>query len=75
MFNVHDSYLFDQVDGLFEIHTEIDEFPVDSFLFVFFLFQHEHVVVEELLQFLVCQVDANLLEGVVLYMKIEICCS
>ena len=68
--NVHMSrnaiYLLDKVDAGLQIHTEVDELPVDALLFVFFLFQHEHVMVEELLQTLVGVVDTQLLECVVL---------
>lgn len=56
------TYLFNQVNGLFQVHTEINKLPVNAFFLVFFLFKHEHVMVEELLQFLVCQVDTQLLE-------------
>jgi len=58
------TYLFDQVDTGLEIHTEVNELPLDSFLLVLFLFQHEHVVVEELLQTLVGVVDAQLLKTI-----------
>ena len=59
-------HLFDELDTGGEIHAEIDEVPVDAFLLVDLLLQHEHVVVEELLQTLVRVVDAQLLERVVL---------
>ena len=58
--------LFDEVDALLEIHSKVDELPLDAFLLVFLLFQHEHVVVEELLETFVGVVDAQLLESVVL---------
>jgi len=58
--------LFNQIDALLEIHSEVDELPLDAFLLVLLLFQDEHVMVEELLQTLVRVVDAQLLEGVVL---------
>ena len=56
--------LLHKLDGSFQIKTEVNELPDDSFLLVLFLFQDEHVVVEELLEPLVGQVDAQLLEGV-----------
>ena len=65
------SYLFNQSDCSFKIQTKVNEFPFDSFLLVFFLFKDEHVMVEELLQLFVSQVDAKLLEGVVLIAKRE----
>lgn len=58
--------LFNKVDTALQVHTEVDELPLNTFLLVFLLLQHEHVMVEELLQTLVGVVDAQLLEGVVL---------
>jgi len=49
-----------------QIHAEINEGPFDSFALVFFLFQNEHVMIEELLQFFVSEIDAQLFETVVL---------
>ena len=60
------SCLFDEIDALLEVHAEVDELPLDAFLTVLLLLEHEHVVVEELLQTLVGVVDAQLLERVVL---------
>lgn len=57
-------YLFHKFNAGLEIHTEIHEDPVNTFLFVLFLFKYEHVVVEKLLQLLVGEVDAKLLEAV-----------
>ena len=59
-------YLFDKVDALLKIHSEVDELPLYSFLAVFLLLQDEHVMVKELLKTLVRVVDAELLERVVL---------
>ena len=56
--------LLHQFNGRFQIETEVNESPDDTFLLVLFLFENEHVVVEELLQSLVSQVDTQLLEGV-----------
>ena len=49
-----------------QVETEIDESPFNTLTSVLFLLQNEHVVVEELLQFLVDEVNPQLLEGVVL---------
>ena len=57
-------YLFKKFNTGSKIHTEINEGPLDTFTFVFFLFKYEHVVVEELLQFFIGEVDAQLFEGV-----------
>jgi hypothetical protein len=47
-----------------QVHAKINEGPFDSFSLVFLLLQHEHVMVEELLKFLVGEVDTQLLEAV-----------
>jgi hypothetical protein len=47
-----------------QIHAKVNEGPLDSLSLVFFLFQHKHVMVEELLKFLVGEVDTQLLETV-----------
>lgn len=60
-------YLLDQIDRRLQIHAEIDEGPCDTFALVLFLLEHEHVVVEVLLQLLVGEVDAELLEAVELH--------
>ena len=57
-------YLFDELDASLQVHTEIDKDPFDTFTFVLFLLKYEHVMVEKLLQLLVGEVDAKLLETV-----------
>ena len=57
-------YLLDELNGWDQVKTEVDEIPLDALTLVFLLFQDEHVVVEELLEFLIGQVDAQLLKGV-----------
>lgn len=57
-------YLLDQIDSLLEIHAEVNECPLNALAFVLLLLEDEHMVVEELLQFLVGEVDAQLLEAV-----------
>ena len=52
-----------------EVHAEVDERPLDALLLVLLLLQHEHVVVEELLQTFVRVVDAQLLKRVELQTK------
>jgi hypothetical protein len=47
-----------------QVHAEVNHFPVDSLSDVLLLLEHEHVVVEKLLQLLVAKVDAELLEAV-----------
>lgn len=60
------SYLLDEVNAGLKVQAEVDELPLDALSLVLLLFEDEHVVVEELLQFLVGEVDAKLLKGVVL---------
>jgi hypothetical protein len=59
-------YLLDQLNTSEQIHAEINEGPVDALLLVLLLFQDEHVMVKELLEFLVSEVNTDLLEAVVL---------
>ncbi len=61
------TYLFHQLNAGLEIHTEIHEDPLDTLLFVLFLLKNKHVMVEKLLQLLVGEVDAELLETVELF--------
>ena len=63
---VSSKYLLDELNARKQVHSKIDELPDNALLFVLFLLQHKHVVVEELLQLLVGEVDAKLLESVVL---------
>ena len=57
-------HLLDEVDGGLQVEAEVDELPLDALFAVLLLLQHKHVVVEELLQTLVGEVDAQLLKGV-----------
>jgi len=61
MFQTH---LLNELDSRLQIESEVDECPVNSFSFVFFLFNNEHRVVEQLLELLVCVVDAQLFKRV-----------
>ena len=62
-------YLFNEIDAGLQVHAKVDEFPLDAFFLVFLLFQHEHMVVEELLESLVGVVDTQLLEAVELEVR------
>ena len=57
-------HLLNEVDAGLEVEAKVDELPFDALLAVLLLLQHKHVVVEELLQLLVGEVDAQLLKGV-----------
>ena len=58
--------LLEEIDASLQVHSEVNHGPVDAFLEVLFLLEHEGVVVEELLQLLIAEVDAELLESIVL---------
>lgn len=58
--------LFDQLNASGEVHSKVNELPCNTFSCIFFLLQHEHVVIEKLLQFLISKVNAKLLEAVIL---------
>lgn len=60
-------YLLDEFDASLQVHTEVNKYPLDTFALVLFLLKHEHVVVEELLQLLVGEVDAQLFKAVELH--------
>lgn len=60
-------HLFNQFDTGQQIHTKINKVPMNTLLGVFLLFQDEHDVVKELLQFLIGEVNTQLLEAVVLH--------
>ena len=59
--------LLNQVDAGLQVHTEVDELPLDALFLVLFLFQYEHVMVEKLLESLVGVVDTQLLKAVELW--------
>ena len=65
--STHGRYLLDELDAGGQVHPEVNECPLDAFLLVLLLLQHEHVVVEKLLQFLIGEVDAQLLQAVELH--------
>ena len=67
LLSAHSRYLLDELNAGSQVHPEVDERPRDALLLVLLLLQHEHVVVEKLLQFLVGEVDAQLLQGVELH--------
>ena len=59
-------YLFNQLNAGSQVHTKVNELPDNTLLLVLLLLQDEHGVVEELLQFLIGEVDAQLFHAVVL---------
>lgn len=63
------SYLLNELNAGSQVHTEVNELPFDAFFLVLLLLQNKHVVVEELLQFLICEVDAKLLQAVELVIE------
>jgi hypothetical protein len=59
-------YLFNHLNASQQVHAEINESPVDTLFLVFLLLEDEHVMVEELLELLICEVNTQLFETVVL---------
>merc|ERR1712168_766295 len=57
-------FLLNQLDGLNQVHTKVDESPLDALGLVLFLLLDEHVVVEELLKTLVGVVDEKLFQHI-----------
>ena len=57
-------YLFHHFDTSSQVHTEVHHFPVNTFTNIFLLLEHEHVMIEKLLQLFVGEVDAELLEAI-----------
>ncbi|KAG8222883.1 hypothetical protein J437_LFUL003528 [Ladona fulva] len=60
-----------QVNASQQVHSKVNEGPHNSLCLVLLLLEHEHVVVEELLKLLVGEVNAKLLESVVLKVAIR----
>merc|ERR1719471_957658 len=52
-------------DTSLQIHTKVHIGPFNTFLDIFFLLQHKHVLVEELLELIITEVNANLLKPIV----------
>ena len=59
-----DVYLLNQLNAGSQVHTEVNELPFNTFFLVLLLLQDKHVVVEKLLQFLIGEVNAELLQAV-----------
>merc|ERR1719270_3207838 len=53
-------------DSSLQVHAKVHHLPVNTFLDILFLFNNEHVVVEELLELFIDKVDGDLLKSVVL---------
>ena len=64
--SVHRGYLLDQFDTGSQVHSKVDKLPDDTLFLILLLLEDEHVMIEELLQFLVREVDTQLLETVIL---------
>ena len=59
-----EGYLLNELNAGSQVHPRVNECPFNSFLLVLLLLQHKHVVIEELSQFLIGEVDAQLLQAV-----------
>lgn len=58
------AYLLNKLNTGSQIHSKVYYLPVYPFLSVHFLFEHKHLMVEELLQFFIGEVDAQLLQAI-----------
>ena len=58
------TYLLNKLNAGSQVHTKVNELPDNALFLVLLLLQDKHVVVEELLQFLIGEVDAELLQAV-----------
>ncbi len=56
--------LLNEFNAASQVHTKFNELPCNAFFLALLLLQHKQVVVEELLQFLICEVNAKLLQAV-----------
>ena len=63
MYNIQVN-LLNKLNAGSQVHAEVNELPDDTLLLVLLLLQDKHVVVEELLQFLIGEFDAQLLHAV-----------
>jgi len=54
----------EEVDASGQVHAKVHSHPFNPLTHVFLLLQHEHVMVEELLKFLIDEVDHQLLQSV-----------
>jgi hypothetical protein len=61
--------LVNKVNCRLKIKAKINKFPFNAFTLVLLLLQDEHGVIEELLKFLICVVDAKLLKRIQLGKK------
>merc|ERR1712223_2174190 len=52
-------------DASLQIHAKVNIGPFNTFPDIFFLLQHKHVLVEELLELLITEVDTNLFKTIV----------
>lgn len=64
-------YLLDQLDTGSQVHSEVNELPDDTLFLILLLFKDKHVMIEELLQFLIGEVDTQLLETIILRNEIK----
>ena len=65
-------YPLNQLNADSQVHAKVNKIPGNSLFHVLFLFQNKHGVIEKLLQFLIGEVDAQLLQGVELWVEISL---
>lgn len=59
-------YLFNQLNTSLQVHSKVNEDPINAFATVLFLFKDEHLVVEKLLESFVREVNTQLFKSVIL---------
>ena len=57
-------YLLNEFNTSLKIKTKVNKDPINALSLVFFLFQNKHVMVEELLKLLVCEINTQLFEAI-----------
>ena len=63
-------YLFNELNTSGQIHSEINEIPINTLSLILFLLQHKHVMIEKLLQLFICEINTQLLEAIELFVGI-----
>ncbi|KAA0190733.1 hypothetical protein HAZT_HAZT001468 [Hyalella azteca] len=60
-------YLLNEFNTSLQIKTKVNKDPVNALSLIFFLLQYKHVMVEELLEFFICEIDTQLFEAIELH--------
>lgn len=57
-------YFLKELNAGFQVHAKVHGGPFDAFFFIFLLLQQEHLLVVKLLQLLITEIVAHLLEAI-----------